>query len=289
MLVAMRMGGMGRAFLTSAVTLATALAGPVAAAAEPAATDDLRAPASIESAPSEPARPPTWDEALGEPAAPPPATPAPVPVAAPIPAEPAARPQPPTAAVLAEMRRGGNGMIIGAAAAATIGTLLNGLRVYIVTGPCQTAAQEGCSMGFFMSTPLAMGSNIASMALAGVGGGERGAHDGWVVPDRHRRRSPAMLAAGIPLVFLGITTSIALRALWLSDYSSPEGPEIFDFARPSHAYAYFGGQQISATALAAGLGMIAYQGRGARIRRNNLVAAPWVGGSTAGVRLGGRF
>jgi hypothetical protein len=239
--------------------------------------------------PQDPAPAPTWDDVLG-----PQAEPAPPPVSTPIPPPTTPSPPkplpPPTKQQLDAQKRLGNGLLIGAAVTTTIATLLNGLRVYVVTGPCQTDSQDGCSLGWFMATPFVWGTNIATGILAGAGGRERGTSDVWLAPEKQRRRAPIMLSLGIPLMALGFVTSVSLRGLWLADYGSPEGPEIFDFARPSHAFGYYGAQQASALAFAAGVGMVSYQAAANRERaRYKLTTAPIVSPTFVGVSVRSRF
>jgi hypothetical protein len=259
-------------------------------------------PAPVEPAatPSEPV-PQTWDEVLAEspPAAAPAAAPATTPAttAAPPPAIPVSAPEPaarpliarPSDAVLEDTRRSGNALLIAAGATGVVATLLNGVRVYLVTGPCQTDSQDGCRIGWFLASPFTFAANGASFGLAGAAGRERGTYDGWMRPDRHRRRSPLMLSLGIPLIGLGFAASVALRGVWLADYTSPENGTAFDFAKPGHAVAYYGGQQLSAIAVAAGIGMISYQIAGSRVRRHSGIATPWIGPSIAGVQYVARF
>lgn len=281
--VAARSGAFVLALAIAAPARATEPATPVA---DPPATSPELRPAMGQ--PEGPPAEPTWDEVLGDQAQPPPPA-----VTQPLPGPQTSVPKPlppPTAMQLEDQRRAGNGLLIGAAVTGAVATLLNGLRVYIVTGPCQTDSQDGCSLGWFVTTPFVFGSNIAATALAGAGGRERGTADTWLAREKQRRRNPVMLSLGIPLMAIGFITSVSLRGLWLSDYSSPEGAEIFDFARPSHAFAYYGAQQLSASAFAAGVGMISYAMAGTRERRKyNMTTTPWLGRNVAGLQLRARF
>lgn len=282
------------AVLAQVVALAIAMP---AHATEPAAPAPAPAPATSPELrpamgdPSTPGPAPTWDDVLGDQAQPP-APPQPTvaqPIPAPAPSPPPPLP-PPTTTQVEDQRRLGNGMLIGAGVTGVVATLLNGLRVYIVTGPCQTESQDGCSLGWFVTTPFVFGTNIAAGALAGAGARERGTADTWVARERARRRTPILLSIGIPLMALGAATSISLRGLWLSDYTSPEGAEIFDFARPSHAFAYYGTQQLSASMFAAGVGMVSYAAAVNRERRRyNISSTPWIGSNIAGMQFRARF
>jgi hypothetical protein len=281
------------AMLASVVALAIATPAhaiePAAPAPAPASagSPELR-PAMGE--PEGPPREPTWDDVLGDQAQPP-APPQPTVTQPPAPTPTAPKPlPPPTQQQVEDQRRLGNGLLIGAGVTGIVASLLNGLRVYIVTVPCQTDSQDGCSLGWFVTTPFVFGTNIAAAALAGAGGRERGTSDTWLARERARRRTPVLLSLGIPLMALGAATSISLRGLWLSDYSSPEGAEIFDFARPGHAFAYYGTQQLSASMFAAGIGMISYASAANRERaRYNISSTPWIGNGVAGLQLRGRF
>jgi len=276
----------GAFVLALAVALPARATEPATPVADPPATSPELRPAM-----GEPEGPPpeqTWDDVLGDQVEPPPPV-----VSQPIPATTQSVPkplQPPTTTQLEDQRRTGNGLLIGAAVTGVVATLLNGLRVYVVSGPCQTDSQGGCSLGWFVTTPFVFGSNIAATALAGAGGRQRGTADTWLAREKQRRRNPLMLSIGIPLMALGFLTSVSLRGLWLSDYGSPEGAEIFDFARPGHAFAYYGAQQLSASAFAAGVGMISYATAGNRERRRyNLTTTPWLGRNVAGLQLRARF
>jgi hypothetical protein len=195
----------------------------------------------------------------------------------------------PSDAALEDTRRSANALFIAGSVTGLVATLLNGVRVYLVTGPCQTDTQDGCRIGWFLATPFTFAANGASFGLVGAGARERGTYDGWVQPDRHRRRAPLMLSLGIPLIGLGFAASFALRGVWLADYSSPENGTIFDFAKPGDAIAYYGGQQLSAIAVAAGIGMVSYQIAGSKVRRHSGITTPWIGPSIAGVQYVGRF
>ncbi len=265
-----------------------------AAAAQPSAQPAV-APVTAPSVATPPVAEPspaaqTWEEALG-------GTAKPAPAPAPIPAPVVVEPQVPVAATLVrpsdqdleDTRRSGRNFLIAAGATAGVATLLNGLRAYLVTGPCQSETQEGCSLGWFTATPFTFVANTASAVLAAVGGGNRGKFGAWDNPRRQRMRSGVMVSVGIPLLCLGALASISLRSLWLTDYTNPGGRASFDFARPGHAFGYYGGQQLSALAFAAGAGMISYHAAGSRVRRATMTATPWVGSSYAGVQLRSRF
>jgi hypothetical protein len=226
---------------------------------------------------SEPA--PGWDD---EPIAPPPEPGAPAPVAA-APA-PTPAPAPPSEA----RRRVGTGLLIGAGGLAAVGTILNGARVYIVSGPCQREGQPGCEVSWGLVTPFAWIVNLASIGLAGAGAGVRGRYDATVDPEAHARRRAPLVAAGASLLVVGFATSLTLRALWLNDYSDPQGREIFDFAKTGHALGYYGGLQLSSIAMAAGVAMLVHstaRGRRTAKRRGSMVAVP----SPFGLAMSGRF
>lgn len=265
----------------------------VAAAAAPAEPPlrDVLAPDPADGATTPP--PPrelTWDDVA--PATPPPST-APVPVAAPEPAPttttPTAKVTRPTDEVLQATRRSGTAMLIGAGSASALGLVLNGVRTWLVTGPCQTDSQSGCSMGWFLSTPFTWGSNAAAVGLAVGGGRDRGEADGWLRTDRQARRTPMLIALGIPFIGIGVATSITFRALWLADYGSPEGGETFDFAQPGHAFAYYGVQQASAMMVALGAGMLSYQAAGRSARARASMVRPLIGPTFAGIGFSGRM
>lgn len=281
----------GALLLTLAISTRVHAAPAAEPAVEPAGEPSPSAPAP---APADPA-PKTWDDVIAETQPPAPTTvaptpvPAPVPVATPEPAPPKPLLARPSDAVLEDTRRASNGLFIAGGVTSLVATLLNGIRVYLVTGPCQTDTQDGCRIGWFLATPFTFAANGASFGLVGAGARERGTYDGWVRPDRHRRRAPVMLSLGIPLIGLGFAASVALRGVWLGDYSSPENGTVFDFARPGHAFAYYGGQQLSAIAVAAGIGMVSYQIAGSKIRRHGGITTPWIGPSIAGVQYLARF
>lgn len=261
---------------------------PVDPATEPSPSAPAPAP--------DDAPPKTWDEVIAEtqpPApttvAPTPAPPAPVPVAIPEAAPPKPLLTRPSDPVLEDTRRSANALFIAGGVTGLVATLLNGVRVYLVTGPCQTDTQDGCRIGWFLATPFTFAANGASFGLVGAGARERGTYDGWVRPDVHRRRAPLMLSLGIPLIGLGFAASVALRGVWLGDYSSPENGTVFDFAKPGDAIAYYGGQQLSAIAVAAGIGMVSYQIAGSKVRRHSGITTPWIGPSIAGVQYVARF
>lgn len=273
------------------LTLAISTRARAEPAVEPGAEPIAPAPAPSDAAPK------TWDDVIAEtqPPAPTTVTPTPAPVPAPIPvATPEPPPQRPLLVrpsddALEDTRRSANALFIAGGVTGLVATLLNGVRVYLVTGPCQTDTQDGCRVGWFLATPFTFAANGASLGLVGAGARERGTHDGWVRPDVHRRRAPLMLSLGIPLIGLGFAASVALRGVWLGDYSSPENGTIFDFAQPGDAIAYYGGQQLSAIAVAAGIGMVSYQIAGAKVRRHSGITTPWIGPSIAGVQYVARF
>jgi hypothetical protein len=64
---------------------------------------------------------------------------------------------------------------------------------------------------------------------------------------------------------------------------SPEGRELFDFARTGQAIAYYGGLQLTSMAMAAGVGMLSYGG--ARPRRAKVAITPM----GMGMQVSGRF
>lgn len=237
--------------------------------AQPVAAEPEPAP-STEPAPD---YQPGWDE--------------PIPTTAPTAEAPAAPPPPvatpePEREVVAENREG-RGLLIGAGVAAGIGLVANAIRIYTVTVPCQTDTQRFCSGPWTIATIFAWAPNNASLVLAGVGASLRGKHDATLDPQRHRQRSRGLTAAGAVLLGTGALANILLRVAWFSDWVSPEGPEIFDFARPGQAIGYYGGLQLSSMMMAAGIGSLTYAG--ARPRKRQVSVAPM----GYGLQLTGRF
>ena len=227
---------------------------------------------------------PGWedDPPIAEPPAPPPAQ-SDAPVVADVPAAAPARPSEAT-------RRVGTGLLIGAGGLAAIGTVLNGARIYVVSGPCQREGQPGCEVSWGFVTTFAWIVNIASIGLAGGGGGVRGRYDATADPEAHANRRGPLVATGASLLVLGFATSLTLRGFWLGDYSDPRGREIFDFAKTGHAIGYYGGLQLSSIAMAVGIAMLTHatarpgRSRTAK-RRGSIVAAP----SPFGLAMSGRF
>ncbi len=218
---------------------------------------------------------PGWeDDAPIPPAAgPTPPTPAPAPTPAVEPTPPPAAPAPPSEA----KRRAGNGLLIGAGALAGVGLVLSGARAYIVSGPCQEQGQPACEVSWGVVSPFAWIVNVASLGMAGAGAGLRGSYDAAADPEGQQARRAPFITAGAVLLVAGLTTSITMRSLWLADYSSPEGDEMFDFAKPGDAYGYYGGLQLSSLAMAFGIGMLVHgtiRPRRTAHRRATIVAAP---------------
>lgn len=257
----------------SAVVATLAIASPASTAwAAPAHTDS--------NAPQ-----PGWDDDPIPPA-PQPAPPPPV-VVQPIP-EPAPAPPPPPSEA---QRRTGNGLWIAAGITAGVGLVLNGARAHIVSGPCQTDNGTGrCETSWGLVTPFNFVFNLASIGLAGAGGGLRGRYDATLDPERHATRRPVLITVGASLLALGLATNITVRSLWLSDWSSPQGAEIFDFSRPGDAFGYYGSLQLTSMSMAVGLAMLVYgaaRPRRAKTakRRGHMLVMP----SGAGLQLTGRF
>ena len=97
----------------------------------------------------------------------------------------------------------------------------------------------------------------------------------------------ALKAASVE-THLVITRSAQITIAHETDYSSPQGEETFDFAKPGHAFGYYGGLQLSSLAMAFGLGMLVHgtvRPRRAAHRRRTIVATP----GPLGIGLSGRF
>jgi hypothetical protein len=226
---------------------------------------------------------PGWDEPLPEPPPPSPTTTT-TSVPPPTIVEPLPAPPPPTPTHEAKAERDeGKGLLIGAGVAAGIGLIANSVRVYVVNVPCQTDEQHYCTGPWTFASVFAWGPNMASLALAGVGGGLHGRYAATVDPEGHRRRSRGMTVAGAVLLGTGALGSILLRVGWFTDWVNPQGRELFDFARTGQAIAYYGGLQASSMAMAAGIGMLSYAG--ARPRKPKVAIMPM----GMGVQLRGRF
>lgn len=280
--------------VAAGIALASGLVAAAPAPAEPPLREVLAPdPTSGEGSTTPPAEPPpqrelTWDDVA--PATPPPTpTPTPTPAVTPATESSKAKITRPTDEVLEATRRSGTAMLIGAGSASALGLVLNGVRTWLVTGPCQTEAQSGCSVGWFVSTPFTWGANAAAVGLAVGGGRDRGEADGWLRTERQARRTPMLISLGIPFIGIGIATSITFRALWLADYGSPEGAETFDFAQPGHAFAYYGVQQASAMLVALGAGMLSYQAAGRSARARASMVRPLIGPTFAGIGFSGRM
>jgi hypothetical protein len=215
----------------------------------------------------------------------------PPPAAAPL--ETSATPPPPSPppAPSETKRRVGTGLLIGAGVLLGVGTVLNGARAYIVTEPCQQERQPGCEVSWAFVSTFAWIVNVAALGVAGAGGGVRGKYDALADPGAHESRRGPLVAAGASLLAGGVLASIALRTIWLIDYSEPEGREMFDFARTGHALGYYGGLQLSAIAAAFGLGMIVHAtARGRRTAKGRSRGATVVVAPTpAGIAWTGRF
>lgn len=261
----------------AALAAALALGVPARVAAAPAPAPASRPPITIDR--DTPA--PGWDD---EPIAPPPAT-APAPATS-IP--PATVAPPPPRPPNETLRRVGNGLWIGAGVTAGVATLLNGFRASIASGSCQTENQHGgCELAWNLITPWTWGLNIASIAMAGSGGGMRGRYYATANPELHGSRRPAFVALGATLLAVGVITNATVRMIWLMDYASPEGREVFDFAIPGHAFAYYGTLQLTSFATAVGLAALVHAtARAPRTaRRSRMLVMP----SGAGLQLMGRF
>ncbi|HWB73768.1 MAG TPA: hypothetical protein VG755_02410 [Nannocystaceae bacterium] len=258
--------------MLAAIALLVAIEPPAPAATPPATSEPT------------PEYQPGWDEPQPEPPPPTETTTAPPPtVSEPLPATPPATPPPQPTNDARTERHEGRGLLIGAGVAAGIGLVANSMRVYIVNVPCQTDSQQGCSGSWALSTAFAWGPNLASIALAGVGGDLRGRYAATYDPEGHRRRSRGMTAAGAVLLGTGALANILLRVGWFSDWVSPQGREFFDFARTGEAIAYYGGLQLSSMAMATGIGMLSYGG--ARPRKPKVAIMPM----GMGMQLRGRF
>jgi hypothetical protein len=177
----------------------------------------------------------------------------------------------------------GNALLIGAGATAFAGAVANAFRMYVVTVPCQTPDQHGCTPGWVAASVFAWGFNSTSIGLVAAGGHVRGRRDATYDRAAHRRRKPGALAAGATLLSLGFISSVLLRTGWLADYDTPEGPELFDFARPGHSLAYYGGLQLSSWVFVTGVGLLFYGA--AKPRRRNVSVAP----TATGFTIQGRF
>lgn len=219
-------------------------------------------------------------------AAQPASAPAPAPVVA---TAPAPAPAPAPAQPSESQRRVANTMFVGAAITTGLATVFNGWRASIVSGPCQRDnSSGGCEVAWHLITPFTWGLNAASIALAGTAGGVRGRYDATVDPERHAARRTRVAAAGTTLLVAGVLANVAVRSIWFSDWIDPQGPEVFDFSRRSHAFAYYGSLQLSSTAIAAGVAMLVHSTRSAprtAKRRSSWVVLP----SGAGLQLSGRF
>jgi len=255
-------------------------AAPAPAPAEPAAPAPERPPiATDRDAPA-----PGWDD---EPTPAPAPTPTPAP---PVAVSPDDLPPPPPRSMPSEAsRRVGNGLWIGAGVTAGLATVLNGFRAHIASGPCQTANNQGgsCEIGWNLITPWTWGLNLASIGMAGAGGKMRGRYDAAADPSRHDIRRPILVALGSTLLGVGVLTNVTVRALWLSDWASPEEEEIFDFAHRGHAFAYYGTMQLTSIMTAVGLAALVYgTARPPRTaRRGRTIVMP----SGTGVQIVGRF
>ncbi|HET6584335.1 MAG TPA: hypothetical protein VFG69_12825 [Nannocystaceae bacterium] len=228
---------------------------------------------------------PGWDD---EPIPPAPDS---APVPPPVVTQPLPTPAPAPVVPSEAQRRTGNALWIAAGVTAGVGLVLNASRAYIVSGPCQTGnGTGGCETSWALVTPFNYAFNIASIGLAGAGGGLRGRYDATLDPDGHQGRRPVLISVGASLLALGLATSITMRSLWLGDWANPQGPEVFDFARTGHAFGYYGGLQLSSMAMAAGVAMLVYGAARPRRaatakRRKHLLVMP----SGAGLALTGRF
>ena len=262
-----------------AITSALAVASPSVAAAH----GGVWAPPEREAAPS------GWEDDAPIPPAPPGPAPTPAPATAPAPAPaPAAAPAPALAPPSEAKRRTGNGLLIGAGAMATVGIILNGTRAYIASGPCQERGQPACEEAWGFTSAFTWLVNVAALGMTGAGAGLRGSYDAAADPEAQQFRRGPFIAAGATLLVVGFATNVTLKSLWLADYSSPQGEETFDFAKPGHAFGYYGGLQLSSLAMAFGLGMLVHgtvRPRRAAHRRRTIVATP----GPLGIGLSGRF
>jgi hypothetical protein len=214
--------------------------------------------------------------------------PAPAPVVAPAVA-PAPAPEPARAQPSETQRRVANTMFVGAAITTGLATVFNGWRATIVSGPCQRDnSSGGCEVAWHLITPFTWGLNAASIALAGSAGSVRGRYDATVDPERHAARRTRVAAIGTTLLAAGVVANVAVRSIWFSDWIDPQGSEVFDFSRRSHAFGYYGTLQLSSTAIAAGIAMLVHSTRSAprtAKRRSSLVVLP----AGAGLQVSGRF
>jgi hypothetical protein len=186
------------------------------------------------------------------------------------------------------MRKTGTGLLIGAGAVGFAATALNGVRAYVVSGPCQTDSQVGCTGGWMLTTGIAWALNITAIPLAATGGSLRGKWAATYAAGRHGGRAPGLIATGGVMVVLGVLANVTLRSMWFYDYVHPEGREMFDFAYPGDALAYYGGLQLSASLVAAGAGMLAY-GAAGPFKPPKTALRMTLGLSPHGVSVGGRF
>lgn len=216
-------------------------------------------------------------------AAPPP--PVIVVVPPPVVAAPPAPPIDPT--VIEDQRREGNAQLVGAGVASGFGLVLNLVRGFVANVPCQRDSQSGCRAGWFLASTGTWIANVTSFALAGVGGTTRGRADATRDPEGHRLRSARFKITGASLLTLGVIGSVGLRLVWLVDFSSPSGPEMLDFKYPRDVAVYYGGQQLSAMAVAYGLAALTYGT--ARPMRRPLSVMPMSGRNLVGLQIGGRF
>lgn len=174
--------------------------------------------------------------------------------------------------------------MIGAGATAAVGLLANALRAYIVTVPCQTPEQDYCTGPWAFGSVFAWIANPTSSVLFGIGGAERGRYDASLDPARHRGRRAALVTIGSLMLSVGLAGNILIRSAWLNDYLHPEGPEVFDFARPGDSIGYYGGLQGTSLLIGGGAALLGYGS--ARSRKPPPVSVAPMG---YGLQLSGRF
>lgn len=272
------------AALGSLLALRIALEQPTAAPTEPTAPAEPT-PTSENSR--------AWSEALAEPTAPAP-TATPPTVAAPATPPPTVQTPPPDITqspwreAIADTRRNGNALMIGGGVALAVGTALNVTRVLLVTGPCQTESQDGCSAGWYAASFGGWAANLTGIGLAAFGGAVRGRADASDRAERLRRSRPRLIGIGAALVGVGVLANLVVRGMWLDDYKTPGGVVFFDFAQPGDAIAYYGTLQGTSIGIAAGIAMMTYATADPLVAPR-VAVTPMLGGRSAGLQVGGRF
>lgn len=183
-----------------------------------------------------------------------------------------------------ELRRRGNGMLLGAGLLFAAGSGLNLARAFVASGTCQERGQPHCTGSWFAATTGAWLTNLPAVALVASGGEVRGRGDGH---EAARRRKHNMRIIGPIVGGLGLLTNLGLRLLWIHDYATPGDRQAFDFARRSDAVFYYGGLQVSTMAAGAGLAMTLYGNARSPARR--VSAGPMLDRTTTGFMVRGRF